>query len=152
MQTPEPANSDTTVQSSAICRTPTKPVTETEKRIVLLIAILAGFLTPFDGSAVNIALPTIGTQFHMDAIALSWVATAYILASALFLVPFGKIADIYGRKKIFLCGLAVFGAASFVMTLMFSETGVQQDLSILLLPSTLTTQMPHAAQGARSGL
>ncbi|MFA5254682.1 MAG: MFS transporter [Methanoregula sp.] len=130
MQTPEPANSDTTVQSSAICRTPAKPVTETEKRIVLLIAILAGFLTPFDGSAVNIALPTIGTQFHMDAIALSWVATAYILASALFLVPFGKIADIYGRKKIFLCGLAVFGAASFVMTLVATE---QQMIAVRVL-------------------
>ena len=130
MQSREPANGDTAAQSPAICRTPAKPVTETEKRIVLLIAILAGFLTPFDGSAVNIALPTIGTQFHMDAIALSWVATAYILASALFLVPFGKIADIYGRKKIFLCGLAVFGAASFVMTLVATE---QQMIAVRVL-------------------
>jgi len=66
----------------------------------------------------------------MDAIALSWVATAYILASALFLVPFGKIADIYGRKKIFLCGLAVFGAASFVMTLVATE---QQMIGVRVL-------------------
>jgi Arabinose efflux permease len=130
MQTQEPANGDAAAQSPAICRTPAKPVTKTEKHIVLLIAILAGFLTPFDGSAVNIALPTIGTQFHMDAIALSWVATAYILASALFLVPFGKIADIYGRKKIFLCGLAVFGAASFVMTLVATE---QQMIGVRVL-------------------
>jgi len=91
-----------------------------EKRVVLLIAILAGFLTPFDGSAVNIALPSIGAEFHMDAIALSWVATAYLLASALFLVPFGKIADIYGRKRIFLYGIALFTAASFLMTLVSS--------------------------------
>ena len=107
--------------SPAICRAPALPVTATEKRIVLLIAILAGFLTPFDGSAVNIALPTIGSAFHMDAISLSWVATAYLLASALFLVPFGKLADIYGRKKIFLWGICVFGAASFVMTLVVTE-------------------------------
>ncbi|HNX17657.1 MAG TPA: MFS transporter [Methanoregula sp.] len=116
-----PANGNGVNQSPAICRTPVTAVTETEKRIVLLIAILAGFLTPFDGSAVNIALPTIGSQFHMDAIALSWVATAYLLASAVFLVPFGKIADIYGRKKIFLCGLATFGVASLVMTLVATE-------------------------------
>ncbi|MEN6396018.1 MAG: MFS transporter, partial [Methanoregula sp.] len=116
-----PAPVDAASQIPAICRKPVLAVTETEKRIVLLIAIIAGFLTPFDGSAVNIALPTIGSQFHMDAIALSWVATAYLLASALFLVPFGKIADIYGRKKIFLCGLALFGAASFVMTLVATE-------------------------------
>ena len=86
-----------------------------------MIAILAGFLTPFDGSAVNIALPTIGSAFHMDAISLSWVATAYLLASALFLVPFGKLADIYGRKKIFLWGICIFGAASFIMTLVATE-------------------------------
>ncbi|MFA6363997.1 MFS transporter [Methanoregula sp.] len=116
-----PAPRDAPGQSPAICHTPALPVTATEKRIVLLIAILAGFLTPFDGSAVNIALPTIGNQFHMDAIALSWVATAYLLASAIFLVPFGKIADIYGRKKVFLWGLALFGAASLVMTFVATE-------------------------------
>jgi EmrB/QacA subfamily drug resistance transporter len=91
------------------------------KGVVLLIAILAGFITPFDGSAVNIALPVIGAEFHMDAIALSWVSTAYLLASAIFLVPFGKIADIYGRKKIFLIGIIIFAAASFVMTLVASS-------------------------------
>ena len=116
-----PAPRDTAPQDPAICRTQAIPVTATEKRIVLLIAILAGFLTPFDGSAVNIALPTIGTAFHMDAISLSWVATAYLLASALFLVPFGKLANIYGRKKIFLWGICVFGAASFIMTLVATE-------------------------------
>ena len=57
----------------------------------------------------------------MDAISLSWVATAYLLASAVFLVPFGKIADIWGRKKIFLWGICVFGAASFIMTLVATE-------------------------------
>lgn len=104
----------------ATCRIKPGPATATEKRIVLVIAILAGFLTPFDGSAVNIALPTIGAAFHMDAISLSWVATAYLLASALFLVPFGRIADIYGRKKIFLCGISLFALASFLMTLVVS--------------------------------
>ena len=89
----------------------------TEKRVVLIIAVLAGFITPFDGSAVNIALPTMGAEFHMNAIALSWVATAYLLSSAVFLVPFGKIADIYGRKKVFLYGIAIFSLASLLMTM-----------------------------------
>jgi len=109
------ADPETPEQVPAICHIPATPVTSTGKQIVLFIAILAGFLTPFDGSAVNIALPTIGAEFHMDAIALSWVATAYLLSSVLFLVPFGKIADIYGRKKIFLIGIAIFGAASLLM-------------------------------------
>ena len=59
-------------------------------RISLFIAVLAGFLTPFDLSGVNIALPRIGAEFSMDAIALSWIPTAYLLASAVFLVPFGS--------------------------------------------------------------
>ncbi len=100
-----------------ICQKPSASALNTEKQIVLMIAILAGFITPFDGSAVNIALPTLGAEFHMDAISLSWVATAYLLSSAIFLVPFGKIADIYGRKKIFLYGIAIFSLASLVMTM-----------------------------------
>ncbi|KKG15866.1 MFS transporter [Methanosarcina sp. 2.H.T.1A.6] len=100
-----------------IFRTDASPDNTAEKRIVLTIAILAGFITPFDGSAVNIALPTIGAEFHMNAIALSWVATAYLLSSAVFLVPFGKIADIYGRKKVFLYGISIFSLASLAMTM-----------------------------------
>lgn len=91
------------------------------KRIALFLAILAGFLTPFDLSAVNIAFPTIGTEFTMDAIMMGWVATAYLLAAAVFLVPCGRIADIYGRKKLFILGLSVFTLASFLMTVSLSS-------------------------------
>jgi EmrB/QacA subfamily drug resistance transporter len=91
-------------------------------RVALFIAILAGFMTPFDLSAVNIALPAIGSQFSMDAVSLSWVSTAYLLASAVFLVPFGRIADIHGRKRIFTIGLAIFTFAS--LALVFSPTSL----------------------------
>jgi len=84
-------------------------------RIALFIAVLAGFLAPFDISAVNIALPSIGAEFSLDAVSLSWVSTAYLLSSALFLVPFGRIADIVGRKRVFNLGLCLFTAASFLM-------------------------------------
>jgi EmrB/QacA subfamily drug resistance transporter len=92
----------------------------TVAKTALFIAILAGFMTPFDFSAVNIALPAIGAQFSMDAVSLSWVSTAYLLASAMFLVPFGRIADIYGRKKVFTAGLAIFTGAS--LALVFSPS------------------------------
>jgi len=85
------------------------------RKTALFIAILAGFLTPFDLSAVNIALPSIGHEFAMDAIEMGWIATAYLLAAGVFLVPFGRIADIYGRKKIFTAGLIIFTLASFLM-------------------------------------
>ena len=92
------------------------------KRITLFVVTLAAFLTPFDGSAVNVALPSIGKEFSMDAVSLGWVATAYLLASAMFLVPFGRVADTYGRKRIFATGILIFTAASFSMVLCMSGT------------------------------
>ena len=87
------------------------------KAAVLLVATLASFLTPFMGSSVNIALPSIGRHFGMDAVSLSWVATAYLLAAAVFLVPFGKLADIYGRKRVFTLGMMVYTVASLFLAL-----------------------------------
>lgn len=113
----QPGTGSPEPETPQICRNPPEALTGIEKGIVLLIAVLAGFLTPFDGAAVNIALPTIAAEFHLDVISLSWIATAYLIAAALFLVPFGKIADIYGRKKIFLYGIGIFAAASFAMTM-----------------------------------
>ncbi|HVN96901.1 MAG TPA: MFS transporter [Syntrophorhabdaceae bacterium] len=82
------------------------------KRNALLVASLSSFLTPFMGSSVNVSLPTMGRDLSMDAIALSWVATSYILSAAAFLVPFGRASDIYGRKKIFTWGIIIDNAAS----------------------------------------
>ncbi|HEX3013197.1 MAG TPA: MFS transporter [Methanobacterium sp.] len=80
----------------------------------LLVATLASFFTPFMASAINIALPSIGSEFAADAILLSWIPTAYLLASAVFAVPFGRIADIHGMKKIFTYGIIVFTVATFL--------------------------------------
>lgn len=87
------------------------------KRITLFIVTLSSFLAPFDGSSVNIALPSIGREFAMDAVSLGWVATAYLLSSAMFLVPFGRIADIHGRKKIYIAGIFVFAVSSLFLAL-----------------------------------
>jgi EmrB/QacA subfamily drug resistance transporter len=82
------------------------------KRFVLIITTLATFLTSFGMTSINIALPTIGHELFLDAVSLSWLVTVFIFASAAFLVPFGKIADIYGRKRIFTYGLLAFTVAS----------------------------------------
>ena len=84
------------------------------KRAALLVATLGSFLTPFMGSSINIALPSIGNEFEMDAISLGWVATSYLLAAAMFLVPFGRMADIYGRKRIFTYGILIYTFASLL--------------------------------------
>lgn len=80
----------------------------------LVVATLANFLTPFMGSSVNIALPAIGAEFAVDAIVLSWIPTAFLLAAAAVAVPFGRISDIYGMKRIFSYGVILFTAASLL--------------------------------------
>jgi len=81
----------------------------------LLITASGSFLTPFVGSSVNVALPSIGREFSMDAILLNWVSTSYILSAAMFLVPMGRIADIHGRKKIFTQGILIFTIFSLLL-------------------------------------
>ena len=86
----------------------------TSKRVALLVATTSSFLTPFMSSSINIALPAIGKEFASDAVTLSWVATAYLLAAAMILVPIGRIADIYGRKKVFTYGLLIYTISSLL--------------------------------------
>lgn len=78
------------------------------KRSVLFIAGFSAFITPFMGAAVNLALPAIGVDLNANAIQLSWVVSAYLLSTAVFILPFGRLSDIVGRKKIFLLGLLLF--------------------------------------------
>jgi EmrB/QacA subfamily drug resistance transporter len=92
-----------------------KQTNNTTNRLpALLVATLASFFTPFMASAINIALPSIGLEFGADAILLSWIPTAYLLAAAVFAVPFGRIADIHGMKKIFIYGIIIFTVATFL--------------------------------------
>ena len=64
------------------------------QRTALLVTTLSSLLTPMMASAVNVALPAIASEFAMNAVQLGWVASAYLLAAAVFLLPFGRLADI----------------------------------------------------------
>lgn len=81
---------------------------------VLIITCISSFLTPFNGSSINIALPSIGSEFTADAITLSWIATSFLLATAIFMVPLGRLADIYGMKKMIITGLIVYVSAALL--------------------------------------
>jgi len=95
-------------------------VDEREKKTILLVASLSSFLVPFTGSSITVALPAMASQFNADAVTLGWITSAYIISAAVFIVPFGRYADIIGRKKIFLAGLLVFTVASLLCA--FSPT------------------------------
>ena len=91
------------------------------KRIALFATTLSSFLTTFIVSANNIAIKSIATEFSMDAVKLNWVSLAYLITAAIFLVPIGKIADIFGRKKIYLIGLVTFSLASLFAAIAIND-------------------------------
>jgi EmrB/QacA subfamily drug resistance transporter len=127
----------------------------------LLIATLSSFLTPFMLSAVNIALPAIGRHFGADAVLLSWVATAYLLAASVSLMPFGKLSDLHGRKRVFLVGMTVFTASSVLCGLAGSVEAliafrVVQGVGIAMVFATgiaiLTSVTPPDERGRALGI
>lgn len=85
-----------------------------ESTVVLMLVMFTSFITPFIGSAINLALPKIGQEFQLNAVTMSWVTMAFLLSSGVFLVPVGKLADIYGRKRIFLLGILILALASIL--------------------------------------
>ncbi len=89
--------------------------------ILLAVILISSFFNPFMASAVNIALPSIGKEFSMNAVSLSWIAMGFLLSSAVMLVPFGKLADIIGRKKMLLFGNVFFTIATLLCA--FSTSG-----------------------------
>ena len=113
------------------------------------------------GSSTNIALPTIGREFAMDAVLLSWVAMAYTLAAAMFLLPFGRLGDIVGRKRIFTYGVSGYVITSLLVG--FSISGamlivsrfVQGTCAAMMLGTStamLTSAYPPGERGRVLGI
>jgi EmrB/QacA subfamily drug resistance transporter len=101
---------------------PPESAARAPQRAALIVATLSAFLGPFMGSSVNVALPSIGEEFGLGAVLLGWVNTAFLLAAASLSVPFGRLGDIYGRKKIFMTGVLVFTASSVAIAVSISGT------------------------------
>lgn len=81
---------------------------------------LGSFLTPFMAASLNLGLPAMARDLHMGASTLTWVASSYLLAAAVFTVPFGRIADIHGRRRILLYGNAMFAIFSLLSAVAWS--------------------------------
>ena len=88
------------------------PSAVVDKTVVLVVASMASFLGSLMSSSVNIAIPSIGREFAADAVTLSWIPTVFLMVLAMFMVPAGRLADIYGRKKVFLLGVLAWTVTS----------------------------------------
>ncbi|WP_405730279.1 MFS transporter [Streptomyces sp. NBC_01537] len=131
----------------------------TRAKLVLFVLCAAQFMVALDFSILNVALPVLGKDLGMSQANLQWAVTAFALPSGGFLLLFGRIADLYGRRRLFLGGLALFTAASVLATLAWSPAvflaarAVQGLGAAVIVPtgmSLLTTTFPEGPQRERA--
>ena len=113
------------------------------KRLTLAATILGSSMAFIDGSVVNIALPAIQQALHADAASTQWIVNAYLLLLGAFVLVGGSAADLYGRRRIFLIGIALFTLASIAcglapdITVLVASRAVQGVGAALLTPASL---------------
>lgn len=132
-------------EASVIDATPFFPaaLSEKRKRMTLAATILGSSMAFVDGSVVNIALPAIQQALHADAASTQWIVNAYLLLLGALVLIGGAAADLYGRRRIFLVGIAIFTAASVAcglspdVTALIISRAVQGIGAALLTPASL---------------
>jgi EmrB/QacA subfamily drug resistance transporter len=137
----------------ALAQSPTTEETVHRWRAFAVLAVCY-FMTIVDLTIVNVALPTIGRKLHFSETNLQWVVTAYGLTFGGFLLLGGRAADLLGRRRIMLIGLAIFTAASLACALATTDTflivmrGIQGFGAAVVLPAALSIVMNMFPEGA----
>ena len=115
----------------------------TRSRWTLVAVALATFMTYLDNNIVNVAIPDIQRSLHLSVAGIEWIVSGYILTFAGLLLAGGRLADAYGRRRLFLIGLAVFTGASLMAGLagsvaaLVAARAVQGVGAALVTPTTL---------------
>jgi EmrB/QacA subfamily drug resistance transporter len=112
--------------------------------VTLVIVLIAAFIVVLDNTVLNVSIPTILRDFHTTLPALEWVVTGYALMFATLLIIGGRLGDIYGHRRIFIIGAALFGVGSFIASastgvpeLVLGEAIIEGIGASLMLPATL---------------
>jgi EmrB/QacA subfamily drug resistance transporter len=124
------------------------------KNLALVLLAMTQFVIVIDASIVNVALPSIGAHLHFARVDLSWVVNAYVLTFGGFLLLGGRMADLLGRRRMFMLGLVVFSLASFAGGIAQSEgwliaaRAVQGLGAAIVSPAALSIITVTFAEGA----
>src|ERR1700712_4933571 len=122
-------------------------------RLTLLAVALATFMTYLDNNIINVAIPAIERDLHLTTSGLEWVVSSYILVFASLLLAGGRLADVWGRKRLFLIGLSIFTGASLVagfagsVDVLVISRAVQGLGAALVTPTTLAIISATFPQG-----
>ena len=135
--------------------------TKAYRNRILLIACLSSSLVPFMGSAINLALPQIAREFAMNGVVQSWTLTSYLLFAAILQVPFGRLADIWGKRTVFIAGLCLFAVTTFCCgfatnSVVFITLRAMQGIGSAMVFSTniaiISSVFPPKERGTAMGL
>ncbi|MCX3058499.1 MFS transporter [Streptomyces beihaiensis] len=151
----------TTPTTTATPATAPAPAPRLSRRdaLVLFVLCAAQFMVALDFSVLNVALPVLGADLGMSRSALQWAVTAFALPSGGFLLLSGRVGDLFGRRKVFLAGLALFGTASLLATLAWDPASFLTGRALqglgaaMIVPtgmSLLTTTFPEGPQRDRA--
>src|SRR4249919_465940 len=119
----------------------------------LVAVAVATFMTYLDNNIVNVAIPVIERDLHLTTSGLEWVVSSYILVFASLLLAGGRLADVWGRKRLFLIGLSIFTAASLAAGLagnvdvLVISRSIQGLGAALVTPTTLAIISATFAEG-----
>src|SRR5437667_4586286 len=129
-------------------------VAQQRRWVALILLCVAQFVVVLDASIVNVALPTIGSALHFSEGNLPWVVNAYVLTFGGFLLLGGRVADLLGRRRVFMGGLVLFAVASLLGGLsstssqLIAARAVQGVGAALLSPAALSIVTTTFADGA----
>ena len=128
---------------------------------VLIISTITSFLGPFLISSINIALPSIEKDLNLDSIELSWIINAFLLTSAILLLPSGTFADQYGQVKGYRIGIIIFTVSSLLCGIALNYysliifriiQGIGAAMTMATGPSLLVSQFPGHQRGRVLGI
>jgi EmrB/QacA subfamily drug resistance transporter len=149
----------TVIEKSEHALTQTTTLVKNRTRLILALIIAAGFLDVIDFSIVQVALPTIQTELVVSLSESQWIIGAYGLTLAGFLLLSGRAGDIYGQKKLFVFGIALFTVASFtgglapsLLSLIISRAiqGIGAAISTATAFAILVTTFPEGRERNRA--
>jgi EmrB/QacA subfamily drug resistance transporter len=139
--------------------TPSPAIIDKRRWIALIVVCLAMLMSALDSSIVNVALPSIQRQLHFSQSNLTWVVDAYLIAFGSFLLLAGRLGDLFGRKKIFLSGVALFTLSSLVCSLAQNQAtlitarfvqGMGGAISTSVIVAIIVTEFSGAAERAKA--
>lgn len=138
------------------CHVDKERVEKDLRRAVITVVVITAFITTFTGSALNLSIPDIGSQFGASAGRMGWLVSGYTLSVAAFSVPFGRLADITSRRNVLIAGIALFVACCIAALLsgsmaMLLISRVMQGVGAAMIFSTNTAVLISAFPGEQRG-